>query len=140
MKKTIFAALMLCMTLAAADTASAQTTRFEGHGKNVDAHTRGLVELDIRVHGVDVDLKAWGACDPHPCDVGNTDAHLYAPNISDNLEATARVLIVRCKESFAERLLVTEPRGSEELAARLYTHFTDGIHRTNYIDTGVLKK
>ncbi len=140
MKRTILAGLTMCLTLAIAGTASAQTTRFEGHWKNVDAHTRGLVELEIKVHGVDVDVKAWGACEPHPCDVGNTEAHLFAPNVGDNLEATARALTVRYRESFAERLLVIEPRGPNELAAQLYTHFTDGSHRTIYIETAVFKK
>lgn len=130
----------MCMTLAAAGTASAQVGRFAGRWKNVDAHTRGLVELDIRVHGSDVDVKAWGACEPKPCDVGDTEAHLYAPNVSDNVEATARALIVRYKQSFAEEILVIEPRGSDELSVQMYTHFTDGSHRSNYVETGAFKR
>jgi hypothetical protein len=140
MKKVMFAILMMCVMLAVGGTASAQTARFQGHWKNVDVHTRGLVELDIKVSGLDVDVKAWGACQPHPCDVGNTDAHLFGPSVSSNLGTSTRVLIVRYKESFAERTLVIEPRGPNELAAQLYTHFTDGSQRTNYVETGVFKK
>ncbi len=140
MRKIILTALLLCLALAVPGTVSAQAARFAGHWKNVDAHTRGLVELDIRVHGAIVDVKAWGACSPNPCDVGNTDAHLYAPNVGDNLEATARVLIVRYKENFAERILIIELRGPEELSGQLYTHFTDNSGRTNYVENGVFKK
>jgi hypothetical protein len=140
MKHLRFAALLACMTLAAAGTASAQTARFAGHWKNTNPNTRGLVELEIKVNGVVVDVKAFGACEPSPCDVGNTDARPYAPNVSDNVEATARTLIVRYKESFSERILVIEPRGTAELSAQFYTLFTDGSRRTDYVETAVFKK
>lgn len=140
MKKLIFAALLFSISVAIAGTASAQASHFQGTWKNVDSHTRGLVELKINVHGLDVDVKAFGACTPTPCDVGNTDAHLFAPNVSANLEQNARILIVRYHESFAERLLVIEPRGPNEIAAQMYTHFTDSSHRTNYFESGVFKR
>jgi hypothetical protein len=142
MKKTISATLLMlaCTTLAMTGSASAQAARFAGHWKNVDAHTRGLVELEIKVNGATVDVKAFGACEPHPCDVGNTDAQLFAPAVGDNLAATARALIVRYKESFAEIVIVIEPRGPDELSAQSFTHFPDGSGRTNYIETDGFKK
>jgi hypothetical protein len=140
MKKIVFGTLGLCMVLALANMASAQTARFEGHWKNVNAQTRGVIELDIRVHGLNVDVKAWGACSPHPCEIGNIDAHLYAPSVGDNLENTARALIVRYHDSFSERILVIEPRGSDELGAQMYTHFTDNSKRTNYVESGTFSK
>jgi hypothetical protein len=140
MKKIVFGTLGLCMVLALASMASAQTARFEGHWKNVNAQTRGVIELDIHVHGLIVDVKAWGACTPHPCEIGNIDAHLYAPSVDSNLEATARALIVRYHDSFSERVMVIEPRGSDELGAQMYTHFTDNSKRTNYVESGTFSK
>jgi hypothetical protein len=140
MRKSIFVTLITCLMLALAATASAQTVRFEGHWKNVDPHTRGLVELVIRVNGPNVEVKAFGVCEPHPCDVGNTEAHAYAPNVGDNLEATARALIAHYHASFAEMVLVIEPRGTNELSAQLYTHFRDNSHRTDFVESGVFRK
>lgn len=140
MKKIVFGTLGLCMALALANMASAQTARFEGHWKNVNAQTRGVIELDIKVHGLDVDVKAWGACTPKPCEIGNIDAHLYAPAVEDNLVTSARALIVRYHDSFSERTLVIEPRGAEELSAQMFTHFTDGSKRTNYVESGTFSR
>jgi hypothetical protein len=140
MKKIVFGTLGLCMVLALANMASAQTARFEGHWKNVNPQTRGVVELDIRVHGLDVDVKAWGACTPHPCEIGNIDAHLYAPSVDSNLEATARALIVNYHDSFSNRTLVIEPRGEGELSAQMFTHFTDHSKRTNYVESGTFSR
>jgi hypothetical protein len=140
MKNAIGSILTLGAMLAVASIASAQTASFAGHWKNVDSHTRGLVELEIKVTGATVDVKALGACVPTPCDVGNTDAFAYAANVSDNLAASARRLIVRYHDSFSERILVIEPKGANELSAQLYTHFTDGSGRTNYFENGVFRK
>jgi len=41
MKKIVFGTLGLCMVLALASMASAQTARLRGTGKNVNAQTRG---------------------------------------------------------------------------------------------------
>ncbi len=140
MKKIVFVTLFIGMVIALASVASAQTARFEGHWKNVNAQTRGVVELDIQVHGLNVDVKAWGACSPHPCEIGNIDAHLYAPSVGDNLETSARALIVRYHDSFSERILVIEPRGSDELGAQMFTHFTDHSNRTNYVESGTFSR
>jgi hypothetical protein len=140
MKKIAFGTLIIGMVIAFANMASAQTALFEGHWKNVNPQTRGVVELDIHVHGLDVDVKAWGACSPKPCEIGNIDAHLYAPGVGDNLVATARALIVRYHDSFSERILVIEPRGQDELFAQMFTHFTDNSKRTNYVESGTFKK
>lgn len=140
MKNGICVTLALCTVLALQAMASAQTARFAGHWKNADAHTRGLVELEIKVTGATVDVKAFGACEPHPCDVGNTKAFAYAPNVSDNLEATAKGLMVHYPASFADQILVIESRGPNELSAQFYTHFTDGSGRTNFVENAVFKK
>jgi hypothetical protein len=128
------------MVLALANMASAQTARFEGHWKNVNPQTRGVIELDIRVHGLNVDVKAWGACSPTPCEIGNIDAHLFAPSVDANLENSARALIVRYHDSFSERTLVIEPRGPDELIVQMFTHFTDNSKRTNYVESGTFSR
>jgi len=140
MKKAIFATLMMCLMLAAAGTASAQTSHFHGHWKNVDAQTRGLVELDIKVHGLDVDVKAWGACSPTPCDVGKTDAHIYAAGVNGNLETTAKALLVTYREKFAVRTLVIEEHGRDEISVAMFTHFTDNSGRSPYVEYGIFKR
>jgi hypothetical protein len=139
MKKAGFAAMLFSIILAVAGTASAQAARFAGHWKNVNPHTKGLVELEITVHGANVDVKALGACDPKPCDVGKTEAHLYAPTVDSNLEQTAKVLTVHYHASFADEMLVVEIRGNE-LAGQFYTHFTDNSHRTDFVEDGVFRK
>ncbi len=139
MKTTIFATLLFCLALAAVGQASAQTSRFHGHWTNVDLNTSGLAALDIKVNGLDVDVKAWGNCTLHPCDVGSTDAHIYAPSADDGLKTKASALTVHYKESFANRLLVIEPRGTQ-LSVTMFTHFTDGSHRTNYVEHGLFKR
>jgi hypothetical protein len=140
MKKIAFGTLIIGMAIAFANMASAQTALFEGHWKNVNPQTRGVIELDIRVHGLDVDVKAWGACTPKPCEIGNIDAHLYAPSVGSNLENSARALIVRYHDSFSERTLVIEPRGQGELFAQMFTHFTDNSKRTNYVESGTFSR
>src|SRR5579872_5573300 len=100
MKKAIFMTLLLCVTLSVAGTAFAQTARFEGHWRNVDEHTRGIIEINVHAHGTDVDVKAWGACEPNPCDVGNVDAHIYAASVDGNLATTARAIIATYRTKF----------------------------------------
>jgi hypothetical protein len=141
MKHSLFVALVISATLAVAGPASAQSAKnFEGHWKNKDPRVGDLIELDITVRGTEVDVKAWGDCKPNPCDVGHTEAHMYAAGKTGNLETNARGLMVTYSQGFATRTLVIEPHVGSELSVSMFTLFTDRSGRTNYVENSTFKR
>ena len=133
MRKVSLVLLMAVLMLALTSSAFAALNQFRGHWKNIDPNTRGVTTLNIDVRGNLVTIRAWGKCHPQDCDWGRVTAHAYAPNVSSNLQATARALSAIFRTGFSQTLMVIHPHSRlKRLQAEIMTHFTDNSGRTDY--------
>jgi hypothetical protein len=144
MRKTILGLAALFLMLTAQSIAFAQINQFEGDWENVDPNTSGVTKLNIReftLFGIQiVTLRAWGQCHPTDCDWGTVGATPYGPNVSANINATARALTATFNPGFAVKIMVVRPLRGGRLQADVYTRFTDGSGRTNYNATYIFKR
>jgi hypothetical protein len=144
MKKIALSFATIIFALAAYSSAFAQTAQFVGNWENVDSNTSGVTKLNInkfQLFGVDIiTLRAFGQCSPTDCDWGTVVATAYAPNVSSNLENTARALTATYNPGFAVKQVVIRPLSGERLQADIYTRFTDGSGRTNYNASYIFKR
>jgi hypothetical protein len=132
MNKTVmFSALLAVMTLVNVCTASAQVKRFQGEWKNADPQGQGLVKLQISVQRGIIEVHAWSACPPEPCDLGNSEG--YVVTTIHWWNDTPSTLLVNYELPFAEKLLVIGLQ-KKVLSAKMFTHFTDDSHRTDYVE------
>jgi hypothetical protein len=96
-----------------------------GDWLNVDANTRGIVEILIggnRVH-------PYGACHPTPCDWGAIKARSFASSVdsSDVVRLTAKK-----KTNFSAIEMTLSLEADGRLRAEVFTHFTDNSGRADY--------
>jgi hypothetical protein len=141
MKNTLLAVLAVCIALGLAENASAQSyTNFEGHWRNNSAQLGELIQLDITIRGPNVDVKAWGNCQPNPCDLGRTEAHIYADGRNSSPQTSARALLVTYVQSFSMKTLVIEPRAPSHIYVSMFTHFTDNSGRTDYVENSLFTR
>jgi hypothetical protein len=144
MRKTFLGFAALVLMLAAQSIAHAQINQFSGAWENVDPNTSGVTKLNIKeftIFGIQVvTVRAWGQCHPTDCDWGTVSATAYAPNVSSNLQATARALTATYNPGFAVKLMVVRPLRGGRLRADVYTRFTDGSGRANYDATYIFKR
>jgi len=144
MKKIAMGIVVGLLFMGIVSTASAQIAQFAGNWVNTNSNTGGVTVLKITISGTNVMVHAWGKCHPTDCDWGNVQGFAYGPNVSSNLQATAQVITVIYKESFAETLLtIRHVRWFlfwKRLRAQVYTRFTDASGRTNYEDVETFRK
>jgi hypothetical protein len=119
--------------------ASATLGQLLGDWKNVNPNSRDIVRIMITDAGGAVEVHAWGACSPTPCDWGTVKAIPYAPNVSAPLPADAQYLEADFPQSFAQVKLIIDPAGGELRAVAL-TRFTDNSGRSNEVNTDLFKK
>jgi hypothetical protein len=143
MRKIVLGFSALALMLALQSAALAQVSQFEGNWVNVDPNTSGVTKLNINefsLFGIRIiTLRAWGQCSPTDCDWGTVGATAYAPNVSSDLEATARSLTATFNPGFAVKSVVIRPARGGRLQADIYTRFTDGSGRTNYDATYIFR-
>jgi hypothetical protein len=89
--------------------ASATLAQLLGNWTNVDSNTRDIVRNLITDAGGAIQVQAWGACSPTPCDWGTVKATPYAPNVSSPLPADAQYLQAEFTTSFSVATLVIGP-------------------------------
>jgi len=128
--------------IAAAGPASANLAELVGNWHNVNANTRDIVRVEIVHAGAAIEVHAWGACTPQPCDIGTTRATPFAPNVSAPLPQDAQYLQAEFKESFKVMTLVIGPSPSPggELHVVSLNHFTDDSGRSNDATSDMFKK
>lgn len=122
--------------------ASANLAELLGNWHNVNPNTRDIVRVEIIHAGAAIEVHAWGACTPNPCDIGTAKATPYAPNVSAPLPQDAQYLQVEYKENFKTVTLVIgpSPNPGGELRVVSLNHFTDNSGRSNYATSDMFKK
>jgi hypothetical protein len=103
-----------------------------GDWKNTSA-SPAVAELKIAISGGTPTVRAFGACSPSNCDMGEVRGITYGANISST---TGRTVLAPFSFGFKnEQLVITYSRGSdgvEHLTVGNYNEFTDGSGRSNY--------
>lgn len=144
MKKVALGLVVVFLALVTHSAAFAQTSQFEGNWENVNSGTGGITRLNLRkfeLFGLNIiTLRVFGQCVPTDCDWGAVTATAYAPNVSSNLENTARALTATYNPGFAVRIVAIRPISGERLQVEVYTRFTDNSGRTNYNATYIFKR
>jgi hypothetical protein len=122
--------------------ASANLAELLGNWHNVNAATRDIVRVEIMHVGGAIEVHAWGACTPTPCDIGTAKAMPYAPNVGAPLPQDAQYLQVEYKKSFEVMTLVIgpSPNPGGELHVVSLTQFTDNSGRSNHAMSDMFKK
>lgn len=117
--------LPVCGAPAAPAQAPAVANDMNGTWFNVDARTRGLVQIEI--HGNKV--HPYGACHPDPCDWGTLKAKSFAQNVDSG---SAVALLVKQNTSFSHVDITLSLERDGRLRAEVFTHFTDRSGRADY--------
>jgi hypothetical protein len=123
MPVTIF--LPFCGGPAAPAQAPVVTNDLNGTWFNVDAKTRGLVQIEIH----DNKIHPYGACHPDPCDWGTLKAKSFAQTVDSGL---AVALTAKQSTSFSRVEITLSLQRDGRLRAEMFTHFTDGSGRVDY--------
>ncbi len=143
MRKIILAVFAMCTFLALPNHAGAageSFLNFQGHWRNPNPQVGELIQLDITFDGREVNVKAWGDCKPNPCDLGHTDAHIYADGRNSNFETGTKALLVTYVQSFSVKTLLIEPQPPSQLRVSMFTHFTDHSGRTDFVEYALFRK
>ena len=133
MWKRLLPAIGMAMLIAMGTPASASIQDFVGNWKNLDPNTGGIVAIKIQRTGQTLKVRAFGACSPSPCDWGQTTGQVFAPNAGANLNQQAKWAIANYTTGFSKSTLVMSLQGNQ-LIVEVYTQFTDGSGRSNYMN------
>jgi hypothetical protein len=117
--------LPVCGAPAAPAQAPAATNDLNGTWFNVDANTRGLVQIEIH----DNKIHPYGACHPDPCDWGTLKAKSFAQTVDSGL---AVALLAKQNTSFSHVEITLSLERDGRLRAEVFTHFTDNSGRVDY--------
>ncbi len=129
MRRFSMAAIMMLV----AASALAQVSRFSGVWKDTGT-SGGIVRLEVTGSPDALQLQAWGACTPDPCDWGRVRAWAYSDAAGTPItEATA--ISATFTTSFAERIVILSLRDMRRMRVDTYTRFTDTSGRASYHTT-----
>ena len=106
-----------------------QLDRLRGEWVNTNGASQGIVKVAIDIRGPKLVVRAYGACDPTPCDWGEAEADcIYSNSISSGLAAGFTAWY---RFDFSEtHLQANWNQGLLVLAS--FTTFKDGSKRSNY--------
>ena len=97
---------------------------------NTDRHSGGIVKVILAARDGALTVRAFGACDPSPCDWGEVTAALFAENAGSR---TVKTLSARYDFGFMETSLQAFAKLGVMVMA-IFTRFKDGSGRANYFD------
>ncbi len=125
--------LTVCGAPAAPAQAPAVTVSLDGTWVNVDAKTRGLVQIDIH----DKKIHPYGRCHPNPCDWGELKAKSFASSVESTFPAA---LTAKYTTNFCRSEITLSLEADGRMRAEVFTHFTDASGRSDYRFVDYLKR
>ena len=131
MKKLWFGLFLGLVLAAVPSTAFAQLSTFQGNWRNNNPATGGVTRLQIDTSPA-VTVHAWGKCSPSDCDMGTRNGFAYGPNVSSNLNSSARAISAVFSSGFSEATFIIRPAPGGRLQLDVYDRFTDSSGRTAY--------
>jgi len=103
---------------------------------NVEPHPRNLVRVMIEQKGKEIQVHAFGACTPNPCDWLAVPGMVYADSVCGGPAVAFTALY---KPSFAE-IAMTGQLYKGALFVETFTHFTDGSGRADFYYLDILSQ
>jgi hypothetical protein len=134
MKCSVKKLFSICALSLIASNVYSMPVDFVGKWKNINAGTRGVVQIEV---APDMSMHMWGACTPTPCDNGITPLVTFGKDVSD---LNHRVAMGHYKYNFKEVGVVLKLSGRQRLSLEHFNKFTDGSARQNYYMTEIFKK
>jgi hypothetical protein len=107
-----------------------------GTWTNVDSSTGGIVKIVLGWAAGALNVHAFGACHPTPCDWGSVKGISYGAGVASNRAVAFTALY---KFGFKETVLTGHLR-SGSLVVEHFSHFTDGSHRFDYYADELLRR
>ena len=99
-----------------------------------------LASLSVSNSGGNLSVSVKGQCTPNPCDWGSAPATAYSNSAATAPSANTDAIIAVFNQGFATKTVVLDGRAGETLRAHVYTHFTDGSGRNDYLMHASMKK
>jgi hypothetical protein len=141
MRKAISVSFIIIVSLFILVSAEAAPLNdFQGYWVNIDANTRGITKVDIKVSGNDVTVQAWGQCHPQDCDWGRVRGTAYASNVSSSVARDTRALTAVFTQSFKRTFVIIQPARNNQIRIESYDEFLGSDRRTNYTQSYVMKR
>jgi hypothetical protein len=107
-----------------------------GTWKNIQPNSKGMTEFDISNSGGTLQVHAFGSCTPTACDVGTTDAIVYANSKNVATTIQGNTFLAPYSVGLGKLLFIGAYAGrSDRLTVAEYTEFTDGSGRSNFLTT-----
>ena len=107
------------------------------------AWTKNAGELDslsISESGGALSVSVKGQCTPNPCDWGSAPAVAYSDSAAVDPSSNTEAIIATFNQGFATKTVVLDGRAGNTLRAHVYTRFTDGSGRDDYVLHASLKR
>ena len=101
---------------------------FIGAWDNVDPATGGLTRIIISVDTGEVEIRAWGSCQPTDCDWGTVPLYLIGSSIGD--QTFERAFATWPHPDLTSHMMLH--RDGPHLAVEIITIFTDESGRSNF--------
>lgn len=99
-----------------------------------------LHSLSISNSGGNLSVSVKGQCTPNPCDWGSAPAIAYSNSAATDPASNTEAIIATFNQGFATKTVVLNGRAGENLRAHVYTRFTDGSGRKDYVLHASMKK
>jgi hypothetical protein len=120
----------------AINSAAANPTSLVGTWVNVDAATRAIVRVVFTLKAGTLEVNAYGACSPTPCNWGRVAARTYAASVTGG---TAVALSASYAFGFKNTILTGHLDG-DDLIIEEFNVFTDGSGRAAYFTRDIFEK
>ncbi len=102
--------------------------------------TGALESLYITNKAGNLSVSVKGQCTPNPCDWGSAPAIAYANSAGTDPASNTDAIIATFNQGFATKTVVLDGRAGKTLRAHVYTHFTDGSGRHDYVTHASMKQ
>ena len=100
----------------------------------------GIVSVTVTNAGGNLKLSAKGQCTPNPCDWGKVSATAYSPSAGTATTSNTQGIMATFNAGFATKTLILEGLSRDRVRVRVFTEFTDGSSRNNYIQRASLRR
>lgn len=99
-----------------------------------------IVAVTVSQSGGALSVSAKGQCTPNPCDWGSTPAVAYSAAAGTPVANDTQAIMAVFDAGFAEKTMVLAGLSGNAVRVHVYTRFTDGSGRSDYVLHGILRK
>lgn len=100
----------------------------------------GLHSLSISNTGGSLTVNVKGECTPNPCDWGSVPGVAYSNSAGTDPATNTEAITAVFNQGFSTKTVVLNGRAGNNLRAHVYTRFTDGSGRDDYVLHASMKR